>query len=158
MIKIRNLLVSISLILFVTSCGFKVVNKSDQANFNIVNISSTGEKRINYKIKNELLFYSNADQINSINLELETTKNKIIKEKNINNKITKYEVVINVSVTIIETSSLNINKFKVSKSGDYSVATQHSQTLNNEKKLLDLLIDEISNDIFDKISAKFNAI
>ena len=49
-------------------------------------------------------------------------------------------------------------KFKISKSGDYSVATQDSQTLNNEKKLLDLLIDEISNDIFDKISAKFNAI
>ena len=42
-----------------------------------------------------------------INLELETTKNKIIKAKNINNKITN-TVVINVSVTMLETSSLNI--------------------------------------------------
>ena len=41
---------------FTTSCGFKVVNKSEIYNFNIKEIITTGDKRINYKIKNKLIF------------------------------------------------------------------------------------------------------
>ena len=148
----------ITIILLLNGCGFKIVNKSDQANFNIQNISTSGEKRINYKIRNKLLFYSNSSQKNLINLVLDTVKDKNIKEKNINNKVTKYEVRINVAVTLIDTSDLNTIKFKISKSGEFSVASQHSQTLNNEKKLIDLLADEISNNIFDEITSKYNAI
>ena len=35
----------------ITGCGFKVVNQSELINFNIENISTSGDKRINYKLK-----------------------------------------------------------------------------------------------------------
>ena len=152
-------ILSIIIILFFTSnCGFKIANKANEANFKIINISSLGEKRINYKIKNKLLFYSNENQTNLINLTLETVKQKNIKEKNIKNKVTKYEILIEVKVELIETLTLKKSEFSVKNSGDYSVANQHSQTLSNERKLLNLLSEELANDIFDKVRKLINAL
>ena len=56
----RKLFISIILILLITSgCGFKISSQSDKVNFYISEISSKGEKKINYKLKNILLFQFN---------------------------------------------------------------------------------------------------
>lgn len=154
----KKILTFILISIFISNCGFKVVNKSNEAKFKIVNIYSTGERKLNYKIKNSLLFNSNPDQKNELNLNLETVKNKTIKEKNISNSITKYQISINVTVTLIELSKFKTDKFNITKTGYYNVSSQHSQTINNEKKLLDLLADEISDDIFNEITNRLDAI
>ena len=38
--------------LALSACGFKVVNLSELENYNIVEINTTGESKINYIIKN----------------------------------------------------------------------------------------------------------
>ena len=51
----RKLFINIILILLITSgCGFKISSQSDKVNFYISEISSKGEKKINYKLKNIL--------------------------------------------------------------------------------------------------------
>ena len=50
----------------------------------------------------------------------------------------------------------NLISFTVIKTGDYSVATQYSQTLTNEKKLIDVLTNDITDDILDKIAIKLD--
>ena len=83
------------IILFLlTGCGFKVVNQSELIDFNIENISISGDKRISYIIKNNLLPYSNSDGKKLVNIEIDINKNKFIKEKNIKNEITKFEISI----------------------------------------------------------------
>ena len=42
-------------------------------------------------------------------------------------------------------------EFSVEREGNYVVADKFSQTLNNEKRLIDNLIDKISEDIIDEI-------
>ena len=42
-------------LLLTISCGFKIVDKSNTNNFKIKEISTSGNNRINYKIKNHLL-------------------------------------------------------------------------------------------------------
>jgi len=57
----RQILVKSSLILLLlttVNCGFKVINESEKNEFSIENIKTSGEKRINFKIKNDLLNYS----------------------------------------------------------------------------------------------------
>ena len=44
------------------------------------------------------------------------------------------------------------------RAGDYDVASQYSQTLNNEKKLVDFLIDNISEQILDELTVRLNAL
>ena len=47
--------------------------------------------------------------------------------------------------------------FSVNKSGDYNVGSQYSQTLNNEKKLTELLTDKLSEEILDEPGIRLNA-
>ena len=72
-------------ILTLNACGFKVVNQSELANFKISQITTSGDKKINYVIKNKLNPYSKDNLNNIITIELKTEKQKTIKEKNINN-------------------------------------------------------------------------
>ena len=83
----------------------------------------------------------------------DTKKIKIIKEKNIKNEITKYEISI-ASNVVVKLSETNTHKFSVLSNGDYSVSEQNSTTINNEKKLIKIL----SQDMADKIITELNLI
>ena len=61
-------------------------------------------------------------------------------------------IIIEVEVTNITNNKKRI--FIVSKSGDYSTNTQYSQTLSNEKKLVELLSNNLSEEILNEISQK----
>lgn len=148
----RKLFISIILILLITSgCGFKISSQSDKVNFYISEISSKGEKKINYKLKNILLFQFNNEKEKPISLRLDTKKIKSVKEKNIKNEITKYRLSLLVDVKFNSINKTNEGQFSVNKGGDYNVASQYSQTLNNEKKLIDLLANELADEILERL-------
>ena len=48
--------------------------------------------------------------------------------------------------------------FTIFRTSFYDVATQYSQTLNNEKREIEMLTDEITQDIFDKLIKEANDI
>ena len=136
MMKKRNFIIYFLLIILsltITNCGFKVIDKSN-LNYDIAEITTTGEKRINFKIKNKLLFNSSKNDKRLLNIDIHSKKIKNVKEKNIKNEITKYELEIIAIVTFSKLNSSEKNKFNIQVSGDYDVANQFSQTLTNEKK------------------------
>ena len=147
------------LFLFTTvNCGFKVINESEKNNFSIQEIKTSGDKRINFKIKNNLLNYTKKDSQNILIINLNTKKTKNIKEKNIQNEITKYEITLDVSLEFNLINGDTNYKIDHSNKGDYLVADSYSTTLNNEKKLIDNLIKDISQKILKKISLKLDDI
>ena len=143
--------------IFLTNCGFEVVNRSQLSNFDIQSIEATGDNRINFKIKNKIKFNSQENVPNLITIKLNTKKNKTIKEKNIKNEITKYLIKINVDVEFKKINNNKWNRFSVSKFGDYDVSSQYSQTLNNEKNLTEILTDKLSTEILDELGIRLNA-
>ena len=151
--KIR--IISLILIFNLTACGFKVVNQSDLINYRIDSINTTGERKIAYRIKSNLLKI-NKIGAKEINLSMDVSKKKSIKERNIKNEITKYEISIEVKVVANSTDLKKFNQFTALKSGNYNVDKKYSQTLNNEKKLIEqltkTLIDEIKEKLFIKIN------
>ncbi len=147
------------LFLFATlSCGFKVINESEKNSFSIQEIKTSGDKRINFKIKNNLLNYTKKNSQNILIVNLNTKKTKNIKEKNIQNEITKYEISLDVSLEFNLINNDTNYKINLSNSGDYLVVDSYSSTLNNEKKLTNDLIENISKKILKKISLKLNDI
>ena len=144
--------------IFITNCGFKVVDKSKLVDFKIVEVSTTGEKRINYRIKNKLLINFNDTSKKILQIDLDTKKSKDIKEKNIKNEITKYNLKIVTSIKVKKINSYKEESFTVIKAGSYKVSGQYSATLNNEKKLIKSLTDQIVDEIFDIIILKTNAL
>ena len=145
------------LFLFLTSsCGYKVLNNSEINNFNMVQIKSSGDQRINFKIKNILTVNSSKNKENSLVMELSTKKEKKVKEKNIKNEITKYEILLSsrVKLNFLEN---NIEKeFTVTSTGDYIVGNKYSTTLSNEKRLISNLTEDLSKKIINNINLALN--
>ena len=146
------------LLVLLSSCGFKVVKQSEFINYEVAEVITIGDKKINFKIKNKILSSSKKNESKLIKVLVETKKKKSVKEKNIKNEVTKYKVEIVSKVTLGEISSDYSTEFISSKTGEYSVSTQYSQTLSNEKKIIKLLTENISDEILDKIINRLNAI
>ena len=153
-----KLILLLSLLLW--SCGFEVLNKSEINNIFFKEIDAIGDRKINFKIKNNLLINSKEDSNNVIVLKLNTDKLKEIKEKNIKNETTKYQITLTTRLEfqINESNNDENFKFQISVNGDYLVGDNNSITLNNEKKLTENLIEEISEDILKTITSKISDI
>ena len=141
--------------LFLSGCGFKIVNQKGLGNYDISEINLSGDKKINYEIRNKVLFNSTKNAKALINVNIYTQRIKTVKEKNIKNEITKYQILIKSEVEIDDLKESNF-KFSMSKTGDFAVSSKYSQTLNNEKKLVQILTDAISKEIIEKIIIKIN--
>ena len=155
--NLKLITIAISLILL-TGCGFKIVDKRELLNFDIKEISTIGDKRINFELKNKLSGYNDTNSSKVIKIELDTKKTKSIKEKNISNEITKYQIKVIVNVKLIKIDNTNNLEFTIEREGDYVVADKFSQTLNNEKKLIRNITEKISESIIGEIINKFNVI
>ena len=151
----NKLLKLFTLIVLLTNCGFKVVNNNELRNFNIVEIETSGESRVNFSLKNNLI-NKKINNNRKIKLDLETDKIKEMKENNIKNEITKYSITISTKVNFKLIGENKLGEFTVSKKGNYNVQEQYSQTLNNEKKLIDSLTDEIVEEIFNNLAQTVN--
>ena len=90
--KIKIIFFFLAILTLMTNCGFKVLDKSKNNNFTIKEIRSSGEIRINHKIKNNILINSKENSENQMIISLNTKKIKTIKERNIKNEITKYQI------------------------------------------------------------------
>ena len=49
---IKKNILYICLLILISNCGFSVIDRSSLSDFNIIEISTIGEKKVNYKIKN----------------------------------------------------------------------------------------------------------
>ena len=139
------------------NCGFKVLNKSQTDNYSIEDIITSGDKKIGYKIRNNLLDNYKDNNQNVLILYINVKKSKKIKDKNIKNEITGYQIKINIDVTYnLLGSTGEEEKISFNINGDYKVGEFYSKTINNEKRLLDNLVENISNKISNEIGIRMN--
>ena len=151
---IKNNFFVIICFLILNSCGYQITNL--QTDFNINSIVTEGDKRINFKIKNKLLSTNSSSNKNFVTITLNSKKNKVIKEKNISNQITKYEITI---ISIISFETLDDNSkgsFSITKKGDFSVSKKYSDTLINEKNLLNSLVIDLVEEIQESLATALN--
>ena len=154
----KKFLISLTLISIfaLQSCGFKRVDQNLLNNFEIAEINMFGEGRVNYKLKNKLLFTSESNNENLILINIETKKNKTIKEKNIKNEITKYNISITAKVETSVISNNNKITFTITESADSKVNNQYSKTINNEKRVIDVIVNKLSIKIIDQLRLRLN--
>ena len=85
-------------------------------------------------------------------ININTNKTKSIKERNVKNQITKHNVIVVSKLKIVDLSNMKSKEYTFSKDGDFNVGSKHSDTLNNEKKLVDLLTINISEQIIEALA------
>ena len=132
------------------------MDKTKGNDFSIKEINLTGDNKVNFDIRNNLSLQFNNESENTLVLDFETNKNKTIKEKTRNNKISKFEIQISISGNINFIEQVQERKIEFTVVGDYKVSDNFSTTLSNEKDLLNTLAQEAANKILDEIRVKLN--
>mgnify|MGYP005995458361 CR=1 FL=1 len=152
--KLKLIITTLSLMI-VANCGYKVVNQNYLDKYAFTEITINGDNRISYLLRNNLKRV-NKEAAKNIKLDLTVNKTKSIKEKNIQNQITKYKIDITADVKYYIIEENKSENFNVSKSGDYVVNKRYSTTLNNEKQLIKSLVNDISEQIFTNLKINLN--
>jgi len=148
----RKILTIFTALILLTSCGFKVIDKTSSLKYAIKNIESEGDKKVNFFIKNNLIKKFSSGYTNDyVDIKILSNKKRAIKEKNIKNQITKYNISISTKVEIVFANK-NIKKIiNINENGDYDVNNNKSVTTNNQNNLEKHLARKISKQITDKI-------
>ena len=144
---IRKQYLFIFLFIFTYSCGFKVVKQEEIRNFNIEELVLIGDNKVNFFLKKRIL-REKIDGKQSIKLTLDSKKIKIVKEKNISNKVLKNEIRVTVEANYSIVGSKISNNFTITRSGVVSVGLRHSVTVKKER----ILIEDLSRKIADAIN------
>ena len=147
--KIFFFIISIHLLF---SCGYQPILNKDSQNFSISKFNLEGNKRISGLLKNNLISTKNV--VNVIELNIKSEKKTAVSNKNQSGKILTY------SITLIFEISASANKnvlfTKVfTKSQNYSASDVHSDTLNNEKKVVESLIESIASELQIELNSIF---
>ena len=97
--------------------------------------------------------------MNEIIVNFNINKNKSIKEKNIKNEITKYQISLQVNLKFYKLDNTeNQKEINLKIDGNYTVDQIYSRTKSNEKKLIENLTDNISGKLLDEIGIRLNDI
>lgn len=155
---IKTVIKILIIFIIVSGCGYKVLKYSELSKFEINKIEVTGSKEINFKIKRKLNSLSKLGSNNKIDIYLQTSKNKFIKEKNSKNEVSKYQIDIVVKMEVTSMGNKNILNFAIKKTNDFIVDAKQSETYETEKKITDLLIEETLDEIVDKLLLELNDI
>ena len=149
--KIKLLFILVFLMVFNSSCSYKKMNSVDQKKFDIQDFEISGGATETFIIQKKIQRFSNKKSENKIKLIIDLKKNETIKEKNIQNKVTKYNIELTADVKIIDLNKANEILRTFSASQIYSVEDSYSNTVNNSKEANNSLIEKIANEILDQL-------
>ena len=152
----KKIILIIFVLTLLNNCGFKIAENKELREYLITEINTYGDGRINYQIKKLLSIKSKTNSEKKLKITINTNKEKKVKEKNIKNEITKYQMNVTTKVNFEDISQKLLGDFTINESGEYRILEKHIQTINNEKKLQKNLTNKLANRIIKELSNKLN--
>jgi len=145
--KYLKLLLIFLLIILLNSCGYKKLNSVNLNDFKIDKLVIDGEKRLAYKLKNNIEIYSSQNSKHVYDIKINLISAKESKIKNTAGKTTRYSTKLQADTLILSKNTQNEIKKTFSTTNDYDVGSTNSDTLNNEKNAIENNINYISTEI-----------
>ena len=142
--------------LLLSSCSYQKMNSIDQKRFYIQEFEITGDYRETFIIQKKIQRFSNENSSNRIKPSIDLTKKKNIKEKNIQNKVTKYSLELSADVKIVDLTTNKEIKRVFTINQTYNVEDSYSNTVNNSKEANNSLINLITEEILDQLRIYYN--
>lgn len=147
--KIFFFALSINLLL---SCGYQPILNKDNQKFSISKFNLEGNKRIGGLLKNNLISAKKA--LNVIELDIKSEKKTSVSNKSQSGRILTYSITLMFEITASDNKNILFTKV-FTKSQNYSASDVHSDTLNNEKKVVESLIESIASELQIELNSIF---
>ena len=143
----KNIIFILLIFFFINNCGYKALNSSKNLDINISKIDSSGDKKINKIIKNNLKGYLNLkEKSKNINLNIFSKKRKITTSKDTKGDPLKLKMEIQVDIEYFINDDL-INKRKYIESFQYSNTNTKFDLNNYERTIEKNLVNKIIQNI-----------
>ena len=82
----------------------------------------------------------------AFDLTIKSNKKTSIANKSLSGKVLNYSLTLDIEISASENNNVIFSKV-FTKTQDFSASDVHSDTLNNEKKLVDTLIESIASEL-----------
>jgi len=146
----KNIIV-FSLIFFLSSCGFTpIYQKNTKVNFSIEQVSYTGDRELNNFLKINISKYKDKKTDNKINIEANSTYQKIILSKDSTGEITSYQLEAEVIFLI---KPLN-KKIKITEKHIMNSMSDKIEEARYERTIKQNFASSISNKLSSELIIK----
>ena len=136
----------LTILIFISSCGYNPIFSNKNSNFSIKEVSSTGNKKLNIIIKNKLNNYQGIDAEKAISVSINTNLNKEISSKDTKGNPKTFRIEVKSKV-IIKDSNGNIKEKLFSKSTSYNNLANKFELKKFENETAKNLAEKISEEI-----------
>ncbi len=139
-------------IFFCTSCAYEPIFSEKNYNFEISEISLSGEKKINKNIKNKLKLIKSVGQQDKVkyNISIFTETERKIISKDTKGDPLKFELIVYTTYQIKKNQQMVLNK-RVKKNNIYNNISDKFKLEQTENNILDNLSEIISETIISSI-------
>ena len=135
----------------ITNCGYKAIYSSKNFDFNIIKIEKIEKNKINLAIERKLKNFSNNKAINQISLQINAKKQIIIISKDSLGDPTRYQMIINLNLDIINDQNIKTNK-NIVQEFNYNTNSNKFALNQYEKEIEEILINKIINELINNLS------
>ena len=131
-------------------CGYQPILNEENQKFSISQFNLEGNKRLGGLLKNNLIVVKKNK--NSLVLDIKSEKKTVVANKSRTGKVLSYALTLNFEISASKNKDIIYSKV-FTKTQNYNAADVHSGTLNNEKKLVETLIESIANDLLIELNS-----
>ena len=148
--KFSKILVLIITSYFIWGCGYQPILNEENQKFSISQFNLEGNKRLSGLLKNNLIVVKKNK--NSYVLNIKSEKKNVVANKSQTGKVLSYALTLNFEISASKNKNIIYSKV-FTKTQNYNTADVHSGTLNNEKKLVETLIETIANELLIELNS-----
>ena len=148
--KFSKILMLIVTCYFIWGCGYQPILNDENQKFSISQFNLEGNKRLGGLLKNNLIIVKKNK--NSLVLNVKSEKKNVVANKSETGKILSYALTLNFEINASKKENIIYSKV-FTKTQNYTAADLHSTTLNNEKKLVEILIESIANELLIELNS-----
>ena len=144
-LNLKKFLGHIFVLYFLIGCGYQPILDKKNQNFSIISYNLEGNKRLGGLLKNNLITTKNENNVLILNIK--SKKKSSTADKSQTGKIITYKLNLEFEITANDKNDNIVFSKVYARVKNYSAAEVHMDTLNNEKKLLESLIETVANEL-----------
>ena len=136
-------------LIFLSSCGYKIVNNIYDHNFSIKNLELTGNNQINKNLKKFFIKFKNKKDTNKFfDIKIDSSLIKKTTSKNSAGEDNSFSMKVLIKISILENNKIK-NSSSFEKNISYNNLSSKFELKQYEKVLINDLTDQIILDIND---------
>ena len=142
------------LLLFLTSCGYEAMYSQKNIkshDFSIKELTFTGERNINLRIKSKLNNYTLLEKDKNFTLNISSSKEKVILAKDTAGNATSFKTIIKVDAQVLIENKF-LKDLQIIESFNYDNIVNTFDLKNYEKEIIDNLSNLASEKLISKLA------